>query len=126
MSELVMVVDDSMMVRTQVRRALAGADFEVIEAVDGVAALEKARALPNIALMIVDVNMPRMNGLDFLAALRQEEHGRDVPVVILTTEAQPELAARARSLNARGWIIKPFDPAMLVAAAKRLVSMRAA
>ena len=126
MSQTVMVVDDSMMVRAQVRRVLVSAGFDVIEAGDGIAALEKARANPGLALIIVDVNMPRMNGLDFLEALRREEHGREVPVVILTTEAQPDLAARARSLAAKGWIIKPFDAALLTAAVKRLVGGKAA
>lgn len=69
--------------------------------------------------------MPRMNGLDFLEALRQEEHGRDIPVIILTTEAQPDLAARARSLSAKGWIIKPFDATLLRAAVQRLVEKAA-
>lgn len=126
MAETVMVVDDSMMVRQQVRRVLVGAGFEVAEAGDGMAALETARLLSNLSLVIVDLNMPRMGGLDFLEAFRREDHGREVPVVILTTEAQPDLAARARSLGAKGWIIKPFNADMLGSAVKRLVGGKAA
>lgn len=121
MSKTVLVVDDSMMVRNQVRQAVTKAGFDVIEAGDGIVALERAREAKGLALIVLDVNMPRMNGLDFLEALRKEDAGRDVPVVILTTEAQPDLAARAKSLGAKGWIIKPFNAEVLGASIKRIV-----
>lgn len=117
MSTTVMVVDDSFMIRQQVRRALADAGYDVVEAVDGVDALEKYRAAPQIALVVCDVNMPRMSGIEFLE--RARDVGR-VPVVMLTTEGQVELIQRAKSLGAKGWIIKPFKADLLVAAARKL------
>jgi len=120
MNPKVLVIDDSMMVRTQVKRALAAGGFDVVEAQDGVDALEKAELVPDLALVICDINMPRMNGLDFLESFRKVEKWRSVPAVVLTTEAHPDLVARAKALNAKGWIIKPFKADLLMAAAKKL------
>jgi two-component system chemotaxis response regulator CheY len=120
MNPKVLVVDDSTMVRQQVKRALVDAGFDVFEAVDGMDALEKANQTPDLSLVIADVNMPRMNGLDFLEAFRKDPRFTSTPTVMLTTEAQPELVARAKSLHAKGWIIKPFKPELFSAAIKKL------
>lgn len=114
----IMVVDDSMVVRSQATSALAPAGFKVVPAVDGVDALEKLGTSPEVSLVICDLNMPRMNGIQFLEAM--EKGGHKVPVVMLTTEGKQELIARAKQLGARGWIIKPFKNEMLVAAAEKL------
>jgi two-component system chemotaxis response regulator CheY len=127
MGTKVLVIDDSMMVRQQVKRALSSIEgFEIIEAQDGVDALEKANATPDIGLVICDVNMPRMDGLDFLSAFRSDKRFLVVPVVMLTTEAHSDLVARSKALGAKGWIIKPFKPDLLAAAARRLVALSAA
>jgi two-component system chemotaxis response regulator CheY len=123
MNPKVLVIDDSMMVRTQVKRALAAGGFDVVEAQDGVDALEKVQTITDLALVICDINMPRMNGLDFLENFRKEEKFKLVPAVVLTTEAHPDLVARAKGLNAKGWIIKPFKPDLLMAAAKKLAKL---
>ncbi|MEO7112156.1 MAG: response regulator [Polyangiaceae bacterium] len=122
MPATVMIADDSMLVRQQVKRALVGAGFVVVEAVDGADALQKAIET-NLALVVCDVNMPRMGGIEFLERLREHEVGKRLPVVMLTTEGQPELIQRAQSLGAKGWIIKPFKPELLVAAAKKLAGI---
>ena len=122
MNRKILVIDDSMMVRQQVKRALTSAGFDVVEAQDGIDALEKANLTPDLALVICDVNMPRMNGLDFLEAFRKDDRFKSVPTVMLTTEAQPALVARAKSLDAKGWIVKPFKAELLTAAAKKLAS----
>lgn len=126
MNAKVLVVDDSLMVRQQVKRALAREGFEIVEATDGIDALEQANATSDIALVICDVNMPRMGGLDFLESFRKEERFKSVPVVMLTTEAQSDLVARSKALGAKGWIIKPFKPDLLAAAARRLVPQSSA
>ncbi len=116
----VLVVDDSAMVRRQVQRALSEAGFDVSEACDGEEALDKIAAPARVALIVCDVNMPRMNGLELLERLGA---GHSViPVVMLTTEGQAELIQRAKALGAKGWIMKPFKPELLVAAAKKLTS----
>ncbi len=120
MSVKVLVIDDSLMVRQQVGRALTSAGFAIAEATDGVEALQKLAASPDTRLVVCDVNMPRMSGIEFLERLRQD--GQAVPVVMLTTEGQPELIQRAKALGAKGWIVKPFKPELLVAAAKKLTA----
>jgi two-component system chemotaxis response regulator CheY len=120
MSTTILVIDDSQMVRQQVGRALKGAGFSIVEAVDGLDALAKLAEIPGTRLIVCDVNMPRMNGLEFLERLTAT--GSVLPVVMLTTEGQPELIQRAKALGAKGWIVKPFKPELLVAAAKRLTA----
>jgi two-component system chemotaxis response regulator CheY len=113
----ILVIDDSMMVRQQVTRALTSAGYTVVGACDGADALEKLDATPDVRLAICDVNMPRMSGLEFL-----EHVGSRLNVVMLTTEGQPELMARAKALGARGWIMKPFKPELVIATARKLVA----
>src|SRR4051812_48509278 len=117
MASKVLVIDDSMMVRKQVGAALTPAGFTVIEACDGADALEKLAAHADVGLVVCDVNMPRMNGLEFLANVRP-----GLPVMMLTTEGQPELIQRAKALGAKGWLVKPFKPDLLVAAARKLTA----
>jgi len=107
-------------VRQQVGRTLSAAGFAMLEATDGVDALRKLAVNPDTALVVCDVNMPRMNGIEFLEQMNEQK--MVVPVVMLTTEGQPELVQRARALGAKGWIVKPFKPDLLVAAAKKLTN----
>jgi len=122
MGATVLVVDDSQMVRQQVSQALGGAGFTIVEAVDGQDALEKIAARPELGLVVCDVNMPRMNGLEFLEKLRQKEGGARIAVVMLTTEGQPDLIQRAKALGAKGWVVKPFKPEQLAAVARKLTA----
>jgi two-component system chemotaxis response regulator CheY len=113
----VMIVDDSPAVRQQVGAALREAGFVVIEAVDGQDGVEKLKSTPAVCLVVCDVNMPRMNGIQFLASVRGQ-----VPVLMLTTEGQPELINQAKALGAKAWIIKPFKAPLLVAAVQKLAA----
>ena len=123
MSARVLIIDDSLMVRQQVSRTLSGAGFTIVEACDGIDGHEKLATTTNVRLIVCDVNMPRMNGVEFLEKL--STMGTSIPVVMLTTEGQPELIQKAKALGAKGWIVKPFKPEMLVAAAKKLASTSA-
>jgi two-component system chemotaxis response regulator CheY len=123
MSATILVIDDSLMVRQQVSRTLTGAGFSMIEACDGLDAHQKLAATADVRLIVCDVNMPVMNGIEFLEKLRAI--GSSIPVVMLTTEGQPELIQRAKALGAKGWIVKPFKPEMLIAAAKKLTAAAA-
>lgn len=122
MGKKILVVDDSATVRQQVGLALTQAGFEILEAVDGLDGAEKLTQMTDISLVICDVNMPRMNGLEMLEKVRAEQTGPMVPVVMLTTEGQPELVERAKKAGAKGWIVKPFKAELLVAAAKKLTA----
>jgi two-component system chemotaxis response regulator CheY len=121
MTAKVLVVDDSLMVRQQVRSTLSQAGFEIVEAHDGLDALEKLSGAPDLALIVLDVNMPAMNGIELLRRLRGDVRSAKVPVIMLTTEGHPQLMQEAKALGAKGWIIKPFKPELLVAAVSKLV-----
>lgn len=115
----ILVIDDSDTVRQQVRQALSTAGYEVVEAVDGMDGLEKLGSTPDLAMALCDVNMPRMSGLELIA--EAQRIGNTLPILMLTTEGQPSLIKRARDAGARGWIVKPFKPELLLAAVHRLL-----
>jgi two-component system chemotaxis response regulator CheY len=121
MNKTVMIVDDSALICRQVTLALSPSGFDVLQARDGVDALEQLSKSPQVALIICDVNMPKMDGMEFL------EHVRDtpsatVPVIMLTTESDPALLARAKALGAKCWITKPFRADTIVETARKLTT----
>ncbi len=118
----VLVIDDSATVRIIASRALAPAGFRVVEAVDGLHGLAKLEAEGKIALGLCDVNMPNMSGIDFLETLHQKVGANKPPIIMLTTEGHPALIQRAKAYGARGWMMKPFQPDQLVAAARQLTA----
>lgn len=122
MSKKIVIVDDSRTARQQVIAALGNSGYEMIEAVDGHDALAKIAQNLDAALVICDVNMPTMNGLEMLRELRASVPTAQMPVIMLTTEAQPELLHQAKAAGARGWVVKPFKPDLLLAAVRKLLS----
>jgi two-component system, chemotaxis family, chemotaxis protein CheY len=121
----ILIVDDSAMVRRQVGAALTLAGYSTFEAVDGIDAVAKLATTTDTALIVCDVNMPRMNGIELLEKLAGDPRTARVPLVMLTTEGQPELMKRAKALGAKGWLMKPFKPELLIAVAKKLVGQQA-
>lgn len=115
----ILIVDDSDTVRNQVGRALKEAGFGVVQASDGVEGLREAQE-GDFALILLDVSMPRMGGMELLDRLRQEDKTRDVPVLVLTTEMQELMIQRAKRAGAAGWIIKPVKMQLLVEAIKKV------
>ena len=120
MSTTILVVDDSATVRQQIRLALAPAGYQIVEASDGLQGLEMIRARPDLAMVICDVNMPNMNGIEMLRNVAKEAHS--VPVIMLTTEGNPALIRQARASGAKGWIIKPFNAELLVRAVAKIAA----
>jgi two-component system, chemotaxis family, chemotaxis protein CheY len=115
-------VDDSETVRQLVGLALQQGGYEILEAVDGADGLDKLSTHSDISMVICDINMPRMNGLEMIERLAQSKTIKKVPVVMLTTEGQPALIQRARQAGAKGWIVKPFKPDLLLAAVNKLTA----
>lgn len=114
MKRTALIVDDALTMRKLVSFTLRTAGLEVVEAEDGVAALQLLRSR-QIDLIISDVNMPRMNGIEFTRQARAHLSGRGVPIIILTTESDADKKTQAREAGATGWIVKPFQQAQLLA-----------
>jgi two-component system chemotaxis response regulator CheY len=114
MTTTILAVDDSASMRQMVSFTLRHAGYEVVEAVDGVEALEYARG--NVVnLVLTDVNMPKMDGITLVRELRRLESYRYVPLLMLTTEAGQEKKMEGRKAGATGWLVKPFNPDKLLA-----------
>jgi two-component system chemotaxis response regulator CheY len=110
----VLVVDDAALVRRYYRQALECAGYEVDEALNGLEALEKLLSAP-ADLLVVDVNMPQMDGLSFLNILRRQElPAASTPAVVISTEAKPEDAEAARRAGANFYLVKPVSPERLI------------
>ena len=117
----VLIVDDSPSVRQQVGMALGQAGYGTIEAVDGMDGLSKVTN-PEVSMIICDVNMPRMNGLEMIEKVKADPKCASLPILMLTSEGQPALIERAKKAGAKGWIVKPFKADLLVAAVKKLIA----
>ena len=119
-SKTVLIVDDSLTVRQHVSMILKAAGYDMVEACNGREGAEIVRSGVLIAMVICDVNMPVANGLEFLESIKGEAAAPPVPVVMLTTDGTPELIARAKRAGAKGWIVKPFQPDLLLSAVRRI------
>ncbi len=119
----VMVIDDSVTIRTSVEYALQGLGFSLEQAENGAVGLEKVKELKNkgkdVALCIVDVNMPVMDGITFISKFREID--KFTPVLVLTTETEEKKIQAGRSAGASGWIVKPFKNEEMIKVIRRLV-----
>lgn len=120
MTKTVLIVDDSATVRQQVSMALKQAGFATVEAADGREGLAMIDSNRNIQMVVCDVNMPNMNGLEMVEKVKSKAENKSLPILMLTTEGQPSLVKRAKEAGAVGWIVKPFDANQLVQTAKHL------
>lgn len=111
----ILSVDDSSTMREVVKIALKLAGFEVAQATDGQEALKMAQE-SQFDLVLADVNMPNMDGIELIRALRAEEKYKSVPILMLTTESDLVRRHEGKSAGATGWIVKPFLPDRLVEA----------
>ena len=120
MAKTIMIIDDSASLRQVVAIALGAAGYEVIEACDGRDALAKLDG-PRIHVLICDVNMPNLDGIGFLKALRALPAHRFSPVIMLSTEAGEDRKREGQAAGARAWVVKPFKPEQLLLAVARLI-----
>jgi two-component system chemotaxis response regulator CheY len=114
-----MTVDDSRTMREMVAFTLTKAGFAVAEAEDGVKALAALKTT-SADVIITDLNMPHMDGVSLIRALRADPKWRATPILMLTTESDAAKRAEGRSAGATGWIVKPFDPDKLVDVVRRV------
>ena len=120
MAKTVLTVDDSASIRQMVSCTLKRAGYEVVEAVDGMDGLEKAKG-KSFNLVLTDQNMPRMDGLSLIKSLRGMPGYRTVPILMLTTESSDTMKSQGRAAGATGWLVKPFDPQKLIEVVKKVI-----
>jgi two-component system chemotaxis response regulator CheY len=118
----VLVVDDSMMVRQKVSSALGGTAFEVVEAEDGVQAIARLAQRKDIGLVICDVNMPRVNGIQLAQHMARTESLAHIPVLMLSSSGGSYDLARAKGIGVKAWVLKPFDAESLLATVEKLTA----
>jgi two-component system, chemotaxis family, chemotaxis protein CheY len=119
MAKVILTVDDSASVRQMVKFTLTDAGYSVIEAVDGRDALDKLNKPVN--LIITDLNMPNLDGLGLIRAVRANPACKGLPILMLTTESQDTRKQEGRAAGATGWIVKPFAAQQLLAVIKRVL-----
>ncbi|MGI6034947.1 MAG: response regulator [Limnochordia bacterium] len=121
----VMIVDDSRTVREAVKYTLGKENFQVIEAEDGQHGLDvlaqQQRMGKRLAMIISDINMPRMDGITFITNVKKMPGMRFVPILVLTTESQQAMKMQGKEAGAAGWLVKPFQPEQLVQVVKKFV-----
>ncbi len=115
-----MTVDDAATMRKMVRFTLKPTGHEILEASDGSEALTTLRQQP-VDLVITDVNMPNMNGIELTRELRALPSYRNVPIILLTTESDPEKKNQGRAAGATGWIVKPFNQEQLLSVVTKVL-----
>lgn len=119
MAKTIMVVDDSASIRMVVGIALRGAGYEVIEAKDGTDAVAKLTG-QKVHLIISDVNMPNMDGISFVKAVKQMPAYRFTPIIMLTTESDEAKKREGQAAGAKAWVVKPFKPEQMLGAVQKL------
>ena len=121
MAKTIMIVDDSASIRMVVRLTLEGEGFNVIDASDGVEALKKLNGV-KIHLLITDVNMPNMDGITLVKEAKKLPAYKFTPMMMLTTEVSDDKKTQGRNAGAKAWLVKPFQPPVLLNAVSKLIS----
>ncbi|MHB1176582.1 MAG: response regulator [Sulfuriferula sp.] len=120
MTKTILAVDDSGSLRQMVAFSLKAAGYQVIEAVDGQDGLDKAKK-QTVDLVLTDQNMPRLDGIGLIKALRGMTSYQRVPILMLTTESGDDMKAQGKAAGANGWLVKPFDPQRLTEVVKKVI-----
>ena len=120
MAKKILIVDDSKAIRQSIRFVLEQNEYQVLDAEDGLDALEKLEN-GTVDLIITDVNMPNMNGIELIQEVRGKDGFKFVPILVLTTESQNSVMEKGKAAGATGWIVKPFSTDKLLAAVRKVV-----
>ena len=120
MSKTVMIVDDAVSIRGLASMTLENAGYQVIEAQDGKDALEKLNH-SKVNMVITDINMPNVDGIALIKAMKADSRYKFIPVVILTKETEPALKQEAQQSGAKAWIVKPFKPNTILGVVQKVI-----
>ncbi len=121
MARVIMTVDDSTTVRQMVSFTLSDAGYQIVEACDGKDALSKLGDSATIDMLITDLNMPNLDGIELIKNVRTQPRHKFVPILMLTTESQETKKQQGKAAGASGWIVKPFGATQLVDVVRKLL-----
>lgn len=121
MAKIIMTVDDSASVRQMVGFVLKQNGYDVVEAVDGRDALQKLSGGQKVDMIITDLNMPNMGGVELVKGARALPACKFIPIIMLTTESNDSKKQEGKLAGASGWIVKPFKPEQLIAVIKKVL-----
>ena len=116
----VLTVDDSRTILAMLHHTLSNAGFEVLQAEDGQQGLDVLKS-PDVDVVITDINMPVMDGIEFIRNVRASGQYQSLPILILTTETSQDKRDQGKAAGGTGWIVKPFDPEKLISVIHRVV-----
>ena len=120
MAQRILTVDDSPTMRRMIEMTVKTGGYDVVEAADGQAALELLKGC-SVDLVISDINMPNLNGIELTRKLRALPQFSKTPIILLTTESDPEKKAEGKAAGATGWIVKPFKQDQLLAVVAKVL-----
>jgi two-component system chemotaxis response regulator CheY len=123
MTKKVLVVDDSRSVRDSLFELLSSGGYDVVTAEDGLDGVERIERTTDLSLVICDVNMPRLTGMDLLRRVKSQPAYAKLPILMLTTEGRAEVIREAKQLGACGWIVKPVSPNNLLATVRKVAGL---
>jgi two-component system chemotaxis response regulator CheY len=121
MNKKILIVDDSSMMRLVVSKAAKKEGYEVIEANDGKEGLKQLLKHDDIALILSDINMPVMDGLEMVSKIKENDTLKYIPIVMLTTERSDELKQKGKDLGVKAWMVKPFNEATFIKAMMKII-----
>ncbi|HKL41117.1 MAG TPA: response regulator [Clostridia bacterium] len=125
MNKRVLILDDSRTIRTSVKYTLQKSGYEILLAENGVEGLEVLKEnnsrKDRPQMIITDINMPKMNGIEFIKEVKKNREFKFIPILVLTTESQAEMKNKGKEAGAAGWLVKPFSPEQLTGVVKRFV-----
>ena len=120
MTKTILAIDDSASIRQMVSMTLGSAGYKVIEAADGADGYSKATT-HTVDAVITDLNMPSLNGIEFIRKVRQHASSKGVPIILLTTESSDDMKRQAKEAGATGWMVKPFKQDQLLALIRKVI-----
>ncbi len=120
MAKRVMIVDDSSLIRSVAQKAASGAGYDVVSATNGQEGLQQLES-ERVDLVFCDINMPVMDGLSMVERVKADPRYEFLPIVMLTTENNPELKARGKALGVKAWLLKPFNKDKFLMALEKLL-----
>jgi len=121
MGKKVLIVDDSTTARASVEYTLKKGGYDVVSGDDGTTGLETLNRTTGVNMIITDLNMPKMDGIEFIKHVRMIDEHKYTPILMLTTESQEEKKIEGKSAGASGWLVKPFNPTQLLDVVKRFL-----